>query len=43
MTEIEETHDSNHMLAYGLWAVVGTGLAYGIAMTAVKAVSLFTA
>ena len=43
MTEIEETHDSNHMLAYGLWVVVGSGGAYGIALTAATGGSLVTA
>ncbi|WP_159451358.1 hypothetical protein [Demequina sp. NBRC 110054] len=29
-------------LAYVLWALVATGLVYGVTMTAVKAVVLFT-
>lgn len=30
-----------HVLAMGLWAVVGSLLAYGVAQTVVKAASLF--
>ncbi len=32
----------SHPLAYVLWVLVGTGLVYGVTMTAVKAVVLFT-
>ncbi len=43
----ESTHKAtpttgSNPLAYVLWALVATGLVYGVTMTAVKAVVLFT-
>ena len=33
---------TSSILAYVLWVIVGSGLAYGISQTVIKAIALFT-
>lgn len=42
MTATEKAARRTNPLALTLWVVVGSGLAYGIAQTAIKAAALFT-
>jgi hypothetical protein len=42
MSDEKRPRGLTNPLAYVLWALVGTGLLYGVSQTVIKAIALFT-